>query len=208
MSESAGASRRVGSSRTGSCLHRQGRGSWAALGGSGLISISLQARKNAARQDMRCACFSVDVSCQSGKHGFSGGLRPNLRIPCRNRADNFSPTRLRFVGSGGRPVIAKIRSPQSCLLEPAPAFGTAPAVGPQVSPAICRGGEAGGGGVQQRDLAEEAASNWRSAMAPLYERRAGPRKVAVTANDPGAVVAFGTVPGPAGTAAAQSICPQ
>ena len=59
------------------------------------------------------------------------------------------------------------------------AFGTAPAVGPEVSPVTF---------VQAQKLVEvemtepelaEAAQNWRVQMAPLYERRIGPRKVAL-----------------------------
>ena len=60
-----------------------------------------------------------------------------------------------------------------------PAFGTAPAVGPEVSKATFAEAEKL---VQVQmsdaDLAE-AAGNWRMAMAPLYERRVGPRKVAI-----------------------------
>ncbi len=62
-----------------------------------------------------------------------------------------------------------------------PAFGTAPAVGPEVTQATFAEAEQL---VQvhmtDADLAE-AAGNWRSAMAPLYERRVGPRKVALEA---------------------------
>jgi Asp-tRNA(Asn)/Glu-tRNA(Gln) amidotransferase A subunit family amidase len=60
-----------------------------------------------------------------------------------------------------------------------PAFGTAPAVGPQVSPATFAESEK----LMQVDLSaaerEQAAGNWRMQMAPLYERRAGPRKLAI-----------------------------
>ena len=60
-----------------------------------------------------------------------------------------------------------------------PAFGTAPAVGPEVT--------AGTFSEAQKLVAvelspaekSEAAQNWRQAMAPLYERRVGPRKVAL-----------------------------
>jgi Asp-tRNA(Asn)/Glu-tRNA(Gln) amidotransferase A subunit family amidase len=58
-----------------------------------------------------------------------------------------------------------------------PAFGTAPAVGPEVSTTTFSESEKL---VQvQFTPAErvEAAGNWRSAMAPLYERRTGPRKI-------------------------------
>lgn len=60
-----------------------------------------------------------------------------------------------------------------------PAFGTAPAVGPELSSSTFPEAEKL---VQvQLSAAEraEAAGNWRSAMAPLYERRTGPRKVEI-----------------------------
>ena len=60
-----------------------------------------------------------------------------------------------------------------------PAFGTAPSVGPEVSPAIFADAEKL---VQVQMTAaerEQAAGNWRSSMAPLYERRTGPKKVAI-----------------------------
>jgi Asp-tRNA(Asn)/Glu-tRNA(Gln) amidotransferase A subunit family amidase len=62
-----------------------------------------------------------------------------------------------------------------------PAFGTAPAVGPEVTPATFAEAEK----LVQFPLTEkdraQAAGNWRSAMAPLYERRTGPRKVEIPA---------------------------
>lgn len=60
-----------------------------------------------------------------------------------------------------------------------PAFGTAPAVGPEVSPSTFTAAEKLVDfelTVAERD---QAAGNWRSAMAPLYERRVGPRKVVI-----------------------------
>src|SRR5271163_3295798 len=60
-----------------------------------------------------------------------------------------------------------------------PAFGTSPAVGPVVSPETF---------VQAEKLVQvemtaveraEAAGNWRNSMAALYERRTGPRKIAL-----------------------------
>jgi Asp-tRNA(Asn)/Glu-tRNA(Gln) amidotransferase A subunit family amidase len=60
-----------------------------------------------------------------------------------------------------------------------PAFGTAPAVGPEVTTSTFAEAEK----LVQFPLTEkdraQAAGNWRSAMAPLYERRVGPRKVAI-----------------------------
>ena len=60
-----------------------------------------------------------------------------------------------------------------------PAFGTGPAVGPDITPATIAEAEKL---VQvQYTPAEraQAAANWRVSMAPLYERRTGPRKVAL-----------------------------
>jgi Asp-tRNA(Asn)/Glu-tRNA(Gln) amidotransferase A subunit family amidase len=59
-----------------------------------------------------------------------------------------------------------------------PAFGTAPDVGPAVSTSTLAEAEK----LVRFDLSASeratATSNWRSSMAPLYERRAGPRKFA------------------------------
>jgi Asp-tRNA(Asn)/Glu-tRNA(Gln) amidotransferase A subunit family amidase len=60
-----------------------------------------------------------------------------------------------------------------------PAFGTAPAVGPEVSPSTFAEAEKL---VQVELTAAErdvAAGSWRTTMAALYERRTGPRKVAL-----------------------------
>lgn len=58
-----------------------------------------------------------------------------------------------------------------------PAFGTSPAVGPEVTPATFAAAEK----LVQVDLAEAeramAAGSWRTSMAALQERRVGPRKV-------------------------------
>ncbi|MFI5104731.1 MAG: amidase family protein, partial [Terriglobales bacterium] len=60
-----------------------------------------------------------------------------------------------------------------------PAFGTAPPVGPEVSASTFAEAER----LMQVELTaaerSQAAGNWRSAMAPVYERRTGPHKVAI-----------------------------
>ena len=60
-----------------------------------------------------------------------------------------------------------------------PAFGTAPPVGPEVTTSTFAEAEK----LMQVQLTaaerSEAVGNWRSAIAPLYERRIGPRKVAI-----------------------------
>jgi Asp-tRNA(Asn)/Glu-tRNA(Gln) amidotransferase A subunit family amidase len=63
-----------------------------------------------------------------------------------------------------------------------PAFGAGPAVGPEVSPATFVEAEKL---VQIELTADErnvAAKSWRSNLAALYERRSGPRKVAIEAS--------------------------
>ncbi len=82
-----------------------------------------------------------------------------------------------------------------------PAFGTSPAVGPEVTTTTFAEAEK----LVQFPLTEkdraQAAGNWRSAMAPLYERRTGPRKVSIpTAIAPYSTIHSalpGTNPGPA-----------
>src|SRR5579884_637461 len=60
-----------------------------------------------------------------------------------------------------------------------PAFGTAPDVGPPVSTQTFSEAEKLVN-VQLTDGERgQAAGNWRKSMAPLYERRIGPRKVAI-----------------------------
>src|SRR6185437_14930534 len=60
-----------------------------------------------------------------------------------------------------------------------PAFGTGPQVGPEVSPATFEEAQK----LVQVELTKpelgQAASSWRANMASLYERRTGPRKVAL-----------------------------
>ena len=60
-----------------------------------------------------------------------------------------------------------------------PTFGTAPGAGPEVSPATFAEAEK----LMQVTMTDaertQAASSWRSSMAPMLERRVGPRKVAL-----------------------------
>src|SRR5690348_2462346 len=60
-----------------------------------------------------------------------------------------------------------------------PAFGTAPPTGPEVSPVTFAEAEKLVR-VEMNDAERaQAAGNWRRAMAQLYERRTGPRKVEI-----------------------------
>src|SRR6516162_511479 len=60
-----------------------------------------------------------------------------------------------------------------------PAFGTAPAVGPEVSPTTFVEAEKLVITELKPPETKMAADSWRVTMAPLYERRIGPRKVAL-----------------------------
>ncbi len=58
-----------------------------------------------------------------------------------------------------------------------PAFGTAEGVGPQVSAVTFAEAQELARVTMSLPERAEAASNWRNSMAPLYERRTGPRRV-------------------------------
>lgn len=60
-----------------------------------------------------------------------------------------------------------------------PAFGTSPAVGPEVSPATFAEAEQLVQVEMNGNERAQAASTWRTNVAALYERRTGPRKVAL-----------------------------
>ena len=76
-----------------------------------------------------------------------------------------------------------------------PAFGTAPPVGPEVNAEIFAQAEK----LVQIEMSEanraQAAGNWRQAMAPLYERRTGPRKMTLESSVAPATVWNPMLPG-------------
>jgi len=80
-------------------------------------------------------------------------------------------------------MAAAFQTPQQESANPPPgappAFGTSPAVGPEVSPGTFAEAEK----LVQVEMTSaergEAAGNWRNSMAALYERRTGPRKVSL-----------------------------
>jgi len=84
---------------------------------------------------------------------------------------------------GSDALQAQTPDPQSQTPGAPPAFGTAPAVGPEVSAATFKEAEKlVQVEITEKDLAQ-AASNWRVSMASLYEPRTGPRKVNFEATD-------------------------
>jgi len=105
------------------------------------------------------------------------------------RGDALPSSRREFLTYGSLGVLgaaiesraAQAPASQSTDLPPGapPAFGTAQAVGPEVSAATFSEAEK----LVQVELAPAelatAAGNWRMQMAPLYERRTGPRKLAL-----------------------------
>jgi Asp-tRNA(Asn)/Glu-tRNA(Gln) amidotransferase A subunit family amidase len=95
----------------------------------------------------------------------------------------MSNSRRQFLSGSSAALMAAAAAcrqpqPDSSALPPGapPAFGTAPDVGPPVSPATFAEAEK----LVQFELAAAeramAAGNWRKTMAPVYERRTGPRK--------------------------------
>jgi Asp-tRNA(Asn)/Glu-tRNA(Gln) amidotransferase A subunit family amidase len=95
----------------------------------------------------------------------------------KSRREFLTQTTLTLLASAA-PAVAQTPATPSTPGAP-PAFGTSPAVGPEVTPNTFAEAEK----LIQFPLTEkdraQAAGNWRSAMAPLYERRVGPRKVAI-----------------------------
>ncbi|HTW46481.1 MAG TPA: amidase [Acidobacteriaceae bacterium] len=101
----------------------------------------------------------------------------------RARRQFLVKSALGMLGAAVAPHLEGQQSPAPGQVAPPPgqppAFGTAPAVGPEVSAATFTEAEKlARVEMTDKDLAQ-AASNWRVAMAGLYERRTGPRKVAL-----------------------------
>ena len=84
-------------------------------------------------------------------------------VSCRNEAQKPAPNTKAAESTPGTP----------------PAFGTAPEVGPPVSSATFAEAEKLANVQLTEAERTEAAGNWRKSMAPLYERRTGPRKVSI-----------------------------
>src|SRR6202163_291215 len=99
----------------------------------------------------------------------------------KSRREFLSDTSMGVLG-----MSAVFQAPEQESANPPPgtppAFGTSPAVGPEVSPGTFAEAEK----LMQVQMTSaeraEAAGNWRNSMAALYERRAGPRKASL---DPG-----------------------
>lgn len=112
----------------------------------------------------------------------------------------MSRTRRRFLKGTSLGILAvagtgRSQSPPDQPPGSPPAFGTAPPAGPAVAAQTFAEAEKL---VQFKLTAaqeEMAAGNWRESMAPLYERRTGPRKVAIESDMAPWSRWFATLPG-------------
>src|SRR3979490_1552726 len=105
----------------------------------------------------------------------------------KSRRQFLTRTSLGLVAAAVAPVMpaadVNVDSQQPTQPPPGapPAFGTGPAVGPEVSPATFAEAEK----LEQVQLSSAersvAAESWRVNLASVYERRTGPRKVALDA---------------------------
>jgi len=98
----------------------------------------------------------------------------------KSRREFLTQSTLTLLGAAAASASTLAQTPATPATPGAPpAFGTSPAVGPEVTPGTFADAEK----LVQFPLTEkdraQAAGNWRQAMAPLYERRIGPRKVAI-----------------------------
>ena len=104
----------------------------------------------------------------------------------KSRRQFLTRTSLGLVAAAVAPVLSVAEEKAKHSQEPAqpppgapPAFGTGPAVGPEVSPATFAEAEK----LEQVQLTSPernvAAESWRVNLASVYERRTGPRKVAL-----------------------------
>ena len=123
-----------------------------------------------------------------------------------------TPTRRQFLATGalGALGIAIADGQASAAQSPPataptagapPAFGTASAVGPEVSPATFLEAEKLVDVSLTEGERQQAAGNWRNSLAPVYERRTGPKKVAIESSTAPwsrwECALPGTTPGPA-----------
>ncbi len=112
----------------------------------------------------------------------------------RSRRDFIAQSSLGLLGAAIAPQVSAQTpaqtpaTPQAQTPGAPTVFGTAPPVGPKVSAeTFVEAGKLMQIEMKPADLAE-AAGNWQQAMAPVYERRVGPRKLAITDADVPATV--------------------
>jgi Asp-tRNA(Asn)/Glu-tRNA(Gln) amidotransferase A subunit family amidase len=112
-----------------------------------------------------------------------------------SRRELLSKTSLGLMGAALAGTVAEAQPPSTPTPGAPPAFGTAPPVGPEISVETIRAAEK----LVQTEMtakdAAQAAGNWQESMAALYERRQGPRKLALDDSIAPATVWTATMPG-------------
>ena len=98
-----------------------------------------------------------------------------------------SPSRRKFIATSALGALGVAVSSSHAQNTPStappagapPAFGTAPSFGPEVTPATFAAAEKLVAIEMTGSERAQAAGNWRNSLAPVYERRTGPRKLAI-----------------------------
>jgi Asp-tRNA(Asn)/Glu-tRNA(Gln) amidotransferase A subunit family amidase len=120
------------------------------------------------------AAFLARATIPKAVHGYNS---PEDYMP-KSRRNFLASTSISLLGAATACSNKKHEAGELPAGTP-PAFGTAPPVGPEVSPSTFAEAEK----LMQVELRPSdralAAGNWRNSMAALYERRTGPRKVAL-----------------------------
>jgi Asp-tRNA(Asn)/Glu-tRNA(Gln) amidotransferase A subunit family amidase len=100
------------------------------------------------------------------------------------------------VGLGQVSALAQTSQPSTSTPGAPPAFGTAPPFGPAVSASDFEAAAKLVNFTMTEAECVQAAGNWRVSMAPNYERRVGPRKVALESSIAPATLWNPVFPGP------------
>jgi Asp-tRNA(Asn)/Glu-tRNA(Gln) amidotransferase A subunit family amidase len=95
----------------------------------------------------------------------------------KSRRQFLSQAPIALLGAAAIASYGQDQKPAEPTPGAPPAFGTAPPVGPEVSTETFAQAEKLVEVQFSQDELAQAAGNWRSAMAPLYEMRVGPHKV-------------------------------
>ncbi len=103
------------------------------------------------------------------------------RSMSKSRREFLAHSSIGILGAAAAAAAQQSNPAPSSTPGAPPAFGTAPAVGPEVSPETFAQAEKLVDVEMTPSDRAEAAGNWRMQMAPLYERRIGPRKLTLEA---------------------------
>jgi len=128
------------------------------------------------------AKLASEVASSSLEHATMSPPGATMSHSSQSRRDFIATTSIGLIGAAAIPQNQAPASSQEPNAPPAgapPAFGAGPAFGPEVSPNTFAEGEKL---VQFELTAAErtvAAESWRKTLASVYERRVGPRKVAI-----------------------------